>query len=325
MNIGCPSSLLVFGVSAPCRLWTLRPGPDQRQQRVGRDGTQRFAVPSRSCCPPGSLRIAGPVTAAEHFCQGICQLKRLLLSVLPPSLLKHLRAVDNYYNGGDSELHYVSRLCDRRKTAVDIGASIGVYTYFMQRHAAHVYAYEPVPALVELLRSSYPRGVTVIGKAVSDAAGSAELVMPVEQGRQMHELSSLAQDFSDKHETRTLQVPTVRLDDEDVGEPGLIKIEVQQHEQAVLAGAMETLRAHRPNLIVAWAPLLTGTDFRVSFAPLFELGYRCFFLFERKLHSADDYRPELHSDEANVGNRERFVTNLIFSSNDLIGGADDRR
>lgn len=244
-------------------------------------------------------------------------MKQLLLKALPPRVLKHLRAIDNFYNGGDRELHYIARLSDPRKTAVDIGANIGVYTYFMRRHATHTYAYEPVPWLVDLLEASYGDDVTVIAAAVSDRAGTAELALPVRDGRVMHELSSLSEDFSQYAETQKIEVPTVRLDDEDIGAPGLIKIEVQQHEAAVIAGAYETLRQHRPNLIVAWAPLLAGgRRIEDAFASLYELDYRGYFLFENRLVTAAEYDPSVH---ANPANRKRgsFLTNLMFSVNDI--------
>lgn len=43
-------------------------------------------------------------------------------------------------------------------------------------------------------------------------------------------------------------VPALRIDDEDIGDIGFIKIDVEQHEVPVLQGAMGKIRGCRPSI-----------------------------------------------------------------------------
>jgi hypothetical protein len=61
---------------------------------------------------------------------------------------------------GEQELALVELVCEKSATAVDVGANIGVYTYFAAKYSSHVYALEPVP---EVAASSWhPVNVTVL-------------------------------------------------------------------------------------------------------------------------------------------------------------------
>jgi hypothetical protein len=67
-------------------------------------------------------------------------------------------AVGAYYNAyksyrwGDPYIHLIASLADRSQVAVDVGAHLGDYTFFMRRHAAGCIAFECNPALVAHLR-----------------------------------------------------------------------------------------------------------------------------------------------------------------------------
>jgi FkbM family methyltransferase len=135
----------------------------------------------------------------------------------------HLQAIDHYLNG-EPELRLLRQVCSRERAAVDIGANIGTYTYFLRRLASEVYAYEPNPVLAARLQGLFP-DVHVRSVALSDRRGRAQLQIPIDHGREQHELGSTAQTF--EGEVRSYEVESATLDSEALANVGFVKIDVE--------------------------------------------------------------------------------------------------
>ena len=193
--------------------------------------------------------------------------------------------VGRYYNAykayrwGDPYIRLVAALADRTRFAVDIGAHLGDYTFFMRRHAAGCVAFECNPALVAHLRRLFGGTVDIRPDAVSDQAGTAVLRIPTEEatglGRATIEARNPLVGFSSFN---PVTVRTVRLDDAVQQPVGLLKIEVEGHEMAVLRGATRILERDRPNLIIELEDRHAPGCVAEAFAFLSMLGYRAAFL-----------------------------------------------
>lgn len=180
------------------------------------------------------------------------------------------------YRWGDPYIRLVASLADRRRLAIDVGAHFGDYTFFMRRHAAGCIAFECNPALTAHLRRTFGRSVEIRAEAVSDRAGTATLRIPTETARgigraTIEERNPLAREFAEFH---LVTVPTVRLDDVVERPVGLIKVDVEGHELAVLRGAESILQRDRPNLIVELEERHAPGCVAEAFAFLGRLGYR---------------------------------------------------
>jgi FkbM family methyltransferase len=134
-------------------------------------------------------------------------------------------------------------------SCLDIGANIGDVLREIVRCAPegrHI-AYEPLPELAERLAERFP-DVDVRCAAVADEPGEATF----HRVKGAHSRSSL--DTLDYEESRLerLTVPVDKLDDAlpDDFAPSLVKIDVEGAEGKVLAGALETLRTHKPVVVV---------------------------------------------------------------------------
>jgi FkbM family methyltransferase len=132
---------------------------------------------------------------------------------------------------------------------VDAGAGDGRFLELAVRHAPkgrHV-AFEPLPELAAALRAQHP-AVDVRESALHDVSGRRSFYRLVEDpGRSSLEPADAAQ-----HEVETLSVRVERLDDALAADyrPALIKIDVEGAEAGVLEGGIETLRRHRPLVIL---------------------------------------------------------------------------
>ena len=157
------------------------------------------------------------------------------------------------YRWGDPYVRLIASLADRSRLAIDVGAHVGEYTFFMRRHAAGCIAFECNPVLVNHLTRRFGHSVDIRSDAVSDRDGTTVLRIPQSErgtglGRATIEASNpLSGKFSG---INLLTVHTVRLDDAIDRPVGLIKIDVEGHELAVLRGATRILAQDRPNLLL---------------------------------------------------------------------------
>ena len=200
-------------------------------------------------------------------------------------------AVGVYYNAyksyrwGDPYIHLIASLADRSRVAVDVGAHLGDYTFFMRRHAVGCIAFECNPALVTHLRRRFGQSVDIRPDAVSDHDGAAVLRIPRSDtgmglGRATIEKANALNDFSG---VDVVNVHTVRLDDVIEGPVGLIKVDVEGHEMAVLRGARLLLQRDKPNLLVELEERHAPGCVAAAFGLLGGLGYRGYYLRDGEL------------------------------------------
>jgi FkbM family methyltransferase len=140
------------------------------------------------------------------------------------------RRLGGFYEPGRE----LSALVPTGKLAVDAGANVGVYSYWIARSASEVVAFEPQPRLAKRLAASGIQGLTVHNVALSDARGVADLHVPRTHGEASLRTLDVPVD--------TVQVPITTLDSFKLADVGFFKIDVEGHEEPLLQGAEETLR-----------------------------------------------------------------------------------
>jgi FkbM family methyltransferase len=147
------------------------------------------------------------------------------------------------------------RLIDPGDVVIDAGANIGYMTSVAAARSAssgRVVAYEPHPVVFELLASNVARWnahpcvarVEPEQAALSDLPGAGEL----EVGPMFHAnmgLAKLRVRGGGQAPSESLAVELKRLDTEFDGPIGLLKVDVEGHEPAVLRGARRLLGDHR--------------------------------------------------------------------------------
>ncbi len=159
--------------------------------------------------------------------------------------------------------HYLYRTAHRSPgLAIDVGANTGFYTLLAASasSANRVLAFEPVPSILDILhRNVQANGlgdrVRLIRCAISDRNGHADLHLPSDEHGLIETSASLSTDFKDAHAGRLdvllRTVDRVMFRPSLVTQPvRLIKIDVEGHDAAVIAGARWTIRRHRPVIFI---------------------------------------------------------------------------
>src|SRR5262245_13671926 len=238
-------------------------------------------------------------------------IKQLIRSVMPERMEIRVQALDHWIRG-EPEIRLLKRICPPNKVGVDVGANIGTYTYYLQRFMREVVAYEPNPALAERLTRIFRHGVSVRNLAVSNRNADLILSIPMRKGREAHELASVAQDFRTDANVRTVRIAAVSLDSETLTDLGFIKIDVEQHELAVLEGALSTIERCRPIVMTEATPLLYPSDLPSAFEFVTDLGYEGWFFFSGEVHAFHEFRPSIHANPDNYRSGDAFMNTNIF-------------
>lgn len=177
-------------------------------------------------------------------------------------------------------------------TGIDVGANRGEVLERIRRAApsgSHI-AFEPIPALVQSLRTRFP-SVDVRAAAASNRAGTADFVHVVSRDT----FSGLRRRQYDKpEEVQQIKVELERIDD--VVPPNmtvhLLKVDVEGAELEVLQGAAATLERCRPTVIfehgLGGAPFY-GTTPQSIFRLLSDVKLRVFDLDGNGPYSEDQF------------------------------------
>jgi len=192
-------------------------------------------------------------------------------SLLPWSMRQALRAVkyrSEYASGRfrspEPEYDELPKWIQPGDWILDLGANVGHYTLRMSeltRAEGRVIAFEPVIETAELLialarRARYPN-ITVFQAAVSDRAGTLNFHVPASADGLPNYFQARVADSGGR--------TAICLAIDDLHLPrriSLVKIDVEQHEVAVLHGMRHLLARDRPVVIVEAHEGVFGEFFR---------------------------------------------------------------
>ena len=132
--------------------------------------------------------------------------------------------------------------------AVDIGAHLGLYSYWLSPLCKKVYAFDPQP-LSDPIREKIMnlKNVEFHGIGLGDVEGEMTLNIPFEGKVLGTTLATLNQ--TDKP-SKKLTVAVNTLDSYNLEDVVLIKIDVEGFEDKVLDGARNTIMKYKPNLLI---------------------------------------------------------------------------
>jgi FkbM family methyltransferase len=240
-----------------------------------------------------------------------------------------------------AELRFVRACLRPGQVAVDVGCHKGAYTYWMRRRVGAtgaVFAFEPQPRQVAYLRDLFGAmaydNVVLMPMALSERIGRLPLHVPAGSGKThgatLEHGSRCREPSGTNHASGTTESASARptyiivdvttLDaffaDQPRG-PDFLKIDVEGHESAVLAGGRQTLERYRPRLLVECeARHRPDGDMRGVFDFLHSLGYVGTFFHNGQRRPLAEFDRTLHQriDRQSPDLPGGYVNNFAFEA-----------
>lgn len=238
---------------------------------------------------------------------------------LPLPVLARAAYWRKYWLYGEWELRELPRLLPTRGLAIDVGANRGYYSYALKRLGQRVISFEPDRAYEKRLRALLGSQARIETIALSRDRGTGVMRVPHvsgEYGGSLGSLSDLA--VPDEIVSSCYDVELRTLDSYGFDDVAFIKIDVEGHEEAVLAGAGSTLEREKPVLLVEIEERHNPGGLERISKSLSRLGYSGYFFYERKQHSLSQFVPEVHqvAERITAGETNRrglkYVNNFVF-------------
>lgn len=183
---------------------------------------------------------------------------------------------------------------DPAKLALDIGANRGIVSWCMSKRFAQVHSFEPNAELGDFLAKVLPSNCILHRCALSDQPGESELALALEGGVPIHgkgkilEAPAAAENFS----LQKIKLET--LDGQKLTGPiGFIKIDVEGHEEKVIRGGMETLRKHRPVLVIEIEKRHSGKPAGETHRLIESIGYQGYFFEDGRQRPLSEYEERM--------------------------------
>lgn len=184
--------------------------------------------------------------------------------------------------------HFVG-LLPKDAMVLDIGANLGLMTYYLSKAAKEVHAFEPIPSnannLQKLLIHKNLSNVKVHRCALGDQSGELELILPEVDGVIKQGLSHVKADkMTEFNEGVSVKAEVHTLDDLKRSELNKkidgIKIDVENFEYEVFKGALATLKEDKP---LVYCELWDNQNRFDCFKLFKELNYGIYELIGEKL------------------------------------------
>lgn len=222
-------------------------------------------------------------------------LRNILYKVL--GLENYLRLISRIYlaivargflRSNYPELFYLKTIIQPGFNCLDIGANLGYYSFFLSKYTGRngkVFAVEPVPIFVSVLKRNIPRvgktNLIVLPYALGASNGKIKMGLPEKGGVLHHGMTKVASSANENY-VRYFEAE-MRIPDElfeKLSHLDFVKCDVEGYEYPVFSNMKETLKKFKPLVQTE----LSGKENRNRVIALFEeLGYATCLLRNNQL------------------------------------------
>jgi FkbM family methyltransferase len=240
----------------------------------------------------------------------------LLLKTQIQYLLQKILGLENYLyvfswfkirtlknDASENDFFHFLQFVKPGDTVLDIGANIGIMTYYMSKKIENgkVFSFEPIPVNINALRRivSYFNlsNVHLMDMALGNYNGEVEMVLPVvdkvtKQGLS-HVLSDEITTFNEghRHTTKIYKLDSLnKISEQPIS---AIKMDVENFEYHVLEGAVDLINRDKP---VIYCELWDNENRYKCFTFLVNLGYSVLIKlgdnlvpFDKDLHTTQNF------------------------------------
>lgn len=178
----------------------------------------------------------------------------------------------------EKDFFYFLNMIKPKSLVLDIGANLGLMSYYLCKAGHEVHAFEPIPSNIKVLKriksTFHLANLHIHELALGESEGEIELILPIVDGVIKQGLSHVKADkMTDFNQGKTITCPIKRLDslrEFGSGKLEAIKIDVENFEFEVFKGAIQLLKEHKPMI---YCELWDNQNRKDCFELLTELGY----------------------------------------------------
>ena len=242
--------------------------------------------------------------------------KKYLEKLLPIKYQLPLRFIySQRTNKLDEEMTYVSKLLKEKRRFLDVGANVGIYSFYFKNSFKNIDAFEPLKEISYRLEYYQNESLKVHNCALSNKKGEFQIYIPFISGQTVASLSSLEKRNGD---CKVRIVKVDKIDNYDFDDVDLIKIDVEGHEEYVIEGARNVIKKNMPILIVEIEQRHIKKQIEEVFQTILKLNYFGFFLQNGNLTSLDQFNYESHQKKyLNNITSKQYINNFIFLPKDM--------
>ncbi len=221
----------------------------------------------------------------------------------------------------DPEMLYITKLLKQKRTFIDIGSNVGIFSYYFSSIFENIKSFEPTKEVTEKLSSLNKKNITIFNCALSDSCREQEFFIPIMNLSMKRKLTLYSHgslenrdNIINKSKIEKRLVQTNTLDSYSFQNVDLIKIDVEGHESKVIQGSLNTIKNNKPLLIIEIEQRHIKKKINEVFQEIEQLGYDGHYLISNKLKSIKsfsyetDQKPYLYSLSHNKG----YINNFIF-------------
>jgi FkbM family methyltransferase len=187
-------------------------------------------------------------TPKDMFVSILCIVRRRKIPFI--SNMVYSKIIRNYYNPLRKDIHLGSEVFlaqymipKNAKSFVDIGANWGMWSIFIAEKGYEVYAFEPAPKTFETLKDKTGKFSNI--HAYPYAIGEKDTYGQVAIGKEVWDGCVINMEGKE-----TVKVPIRSLDNMNLTNVGVIKIDTEGYEKPILAGAKNLIAREKPRLII---------------------------------------------------------------------------
>ena len=210
---------------------------------------------------------------------------------------------------GEKEIKIIPSLLVNCNRAIDIGANVGVWSYWLSKYAKQVESFEPNPKIFNALKNIKIKNVNSYNIALSNKSGSVDLLIPKGSKGFSNQGASLSS-IKVQGEHKSISIEAKCLDEYNFLDVDFIKIDVEGHEHEVIEGAQETIKKFKPTMVIEMEEKHNQIPIEDQISSVEKLGYKCFVLINEKIIQIEEI--DLNKFHRNPANNDSYLFNFIF-------------
>lgn len=212
----------------------------------------------------------------------------------------------------DSEMFMIPNLAQKLDVAIDVGANIGFYSYYLSKIFKTVHSFEPIENISKDLvnYTSINKNISLHNYALSDTNESALISVPLVKNKNVlnYGYASLTNKFD---KTKEIKIQKKTLDSFNIENIDFIKIDVEGHENEVLEGGINSIKTCMPLILIEIEERHTGIKAKETIKRLISLGYDCIYQRNGRFEKYENFNFYEDQNKAYL-NTKKYICNFFF-------------